>query len=404
MIFWSPDEIIHERYRIKEMLGISGQAVTYCAENVGGKSDQVRSKANKLVFIKAYKDVKPDRVEEFEAFFSYIITQIPDNQRDFFCLPIYSKNDQAVNKVAIGVSTSEQVYAVFPWLTGQTLQKLMENGPIADNEKKRIVLSMLKSCRTLADNNIVHLDLKPDNFFVQYNNNKLYLRLIDLDLARISQSPDGEFTGIRPLGGTPCYRSPEQYLGDPKKISSKSDVFCLGILLSQILMNHYPFTENDEGSICKEKFFFPQTQLHPDLIKMISNCLAAEPKKRPTIYSLLHAFTIRAGTNFKSLECRVQISDGEAEYNYHATTKFSKQDLRGFIKNLPSSPSFRIDINKVTGNYTLTRLTDELNILYNGKTLEINKPHYLGLADPEDDPAGNFKIGEKKLSIYLIDV
>ena len=61
------------------------------------------------------------------------------------------------------------------------------------------------------------------------------VRITDFGLAGLA----GEIKDIR--AGTPAYMAPEQALGDLKALDERTDVFCLGSILVEILTGAPPY-------------------------------------------------------------------------------------------------------------------------------------------------------------------
>ncbi len=88
---------------------------------------------------------------------------------------------------------------------------------------------------------VIHRDLKPGNILVGPDGEP---KIIDFGVARTTDA-DVALTTMRTdvgqLVGTLQYMSPEQCAGDPNDIDMRSDVFCLGVVLYQLLCSQLPF-------------------------------------------------------------------------------------------------------------------------------------------------------------------
>src|SRR5207249_306836 len=68
-------------------------------------------------------------------------------------------------------------------------------------------------------------------------------KILDFGLAKETESQgDGNVTQAGQVVGTPAFMSPEQARGDV--VDSRTDLFCLGIVLYRLCTGHQPF----EGS------------------------------------------------------------------------------------------------------------------------------------------------------------
>jgi serine/threonine protein kinase len=394
MILYNRGKIIGNTYEIIERLGASGQSVFYKCKLLNCD----KRKPGGFFFLKIYHDINVADIDNIAKFFMYIRDSLKNNA-NYFCLPVVKGKDC----LEIGVE-DDSVFVMFPWVEGITLTEYLKKNTQSNLEIKSVVLGLLSACTALERSKIVHLDIKPDNIFISKINDKIYIKMIDLDIARIQNNKENKFCGIRSLGGTPCFRSPEQYSNDESNVSEKCDVFCLGIVLSMVLFRQYPFGDNDEASILNGPSALPDDIIHPVLKTIILRCLSPNPQKRPSIKELSFIFNQYAGTNFKYKKCGISVSDGNhSPYRYWQSVKLSGQDLRGFIHNLPSNPCIYLNIDQNAGLYSLSKISDEVEIKLFGKEMILNKPRFLSLSDLSDmqQQKPNISINGKDLYIYL---
>lgn len=108
-------------------------------------------------------------------------------------------------------------------------------------EQKEIILKVLaNSFAKLAENKVVHADIKPDNFMIKKTvQNYFTIKIIDFDSSYIeSNSPFGD-----EIQGDFVYYSPETFLAlceEEVELTPKVDVFALGIIFHQILSGKMP--------------------------------------------------------------------------------------------------------------------------------------------------------------------
>lgn len=104
--------------------------------------------------------------------------------------------------------------------------------PLDESQRKVICLVMAFTLASVHEHGVVHLDLKPENVFVEeLKTNSYRTRLIDFSSAIVQGAPMPDS-----ICGTPGYWSPEHTLPDNHNhVSEKSDVFTLGIMLFPLL-------------------------------------------------------------------------------------------------------------------------------------------------------------------------
>jgi len=77
--------------------------------------------------------------------------------------------------------------------------------------------------------NIIHRDLKLENFLIKYiDNGKYIIKLADYGISKFEKNSNGIFSGLK---GTPETVAPEIILEKIKKYESSVDMFSLGIIL-----------------------------------------------------------------------------------------------------------------------------------------------------------------------------
>lgn len=152
-----------------------------------------------------------------------------------------------------------------------------------------LCLEMAKCVKECHDNNIIHLDIKCENYMVKSNklfgeDNKPNIVLIDFGHSEII--PKGESIEKLRRGycyGTSYYTCPEGYY--EKINSSKSDIWSLGICLTLILTGDYPYV-GKKNRYYKNSLLNNISLTHEfedDIMSLIKDSLNSIPYKRPTI-------------------------------------------------------------------------------------------------------------------------
>src|SRR6201982_2116063 len=124
--------------------------------------------------------------------------------------------------------------------------KLVEGGQLDEAVKRqpmpirRAVELIAKVARTVHyahEHGILHRDIKPGNILLDQKGEP---HLTDFGLARLVES-ERNVTHTLDVLGTPSYMAPEQAMGHNAAISSVTDVYALGAVLSQLLTGQPPF-------------------------------------------------------------------------------------------------------------------------------------------------------------------
>jgi serine/threonine protein kinase len=150
----------------------------------------------------------------------------------------------------------DNIFIVNEFVPGETVREEISRGPV---DAKTVLLAGLELASALAaahDTGIIHRDLKPENIIRKPDGK---LKILDFGLARM-RDISGEQTRLTDDGkvlGTPGYMSPEQIgptIDAPGRVSAvrtidgRSDLFALGIVLSEMLTGQHPFAGEDSLS------------------------------------------------------------------------------------------------------------------------------------------------------------
>lgn len=165
------------------------------------------------------------------------------------------------------------------------------NTPYDEKIGLSVSMEMAKCIKECHDLNIIHLDIKCENYMVNkkqlFKNNVPNIVLIDFGHA---ERIKGNIQELRYgyLYGTSFYLCPEGY----KKIySSKSDIWSLGVCMSLILTGDFPFSGKNEKEYlknAKEDNVEFTKKLRKETEHIVKRCVANDPSKRPDINQVIN--------------------------------------------------------------------------------------------------------------------
>ncbi|MFL5626018.1 MAG: serine/threonine-protein kinase [Ktedonobacteraceae bacterium] len=205
-------------------------------------------------------------------------------------LPLYDFGEEVVNGVPL-------TYMVMPYCPDGSLAGwLQQRGPtpkLALPEVAHFVRQAGDALQHAHDNQIIHQDVKPQNFLLRSNKSADLpdLLLADFGIAKLAVGTSGASQAIR---GTPIYMAPEQWEGNPLPAS---DQYALAIMAYLLLTGRTPF-EGGPGQMMYQHFSVapqPPSKFNPainaNVDRVILRALAKNPQERfPSVAAFNSAF------------------------------------------------------------------------------------------------------------------
>jgi nucleotide-binding universal stress UspA family protein len=173
-------------------------------------------------------------------------------------------------------------YIVMERIEGVSLAKIVASGAQPPEEVARIGAALADAIQSVHAQEVVHLDLKPENVMLRPSGEAL---LLDFGFARHAHYPDllGEEQHF--AAGSAAYVSPEQLQDD--RSDSRSDLYALGVLLYELATGEPPFGEPTTLAGMRDRLWrepVPPRVLRPDvppwLQEVILHCLENDPALR----------------------------------------------------------------------------------------------------------------------------
>jgi serine/threonine-protein kinase len=163
-------------------------------------------------------------------------------------------------------------------LDGEPLSARLRRGPMPWREAVAIGAEVGDALATAHEHGVVHRDVSPDNVMLTSSG----LRVFDFGIAAAVGEPDDDATGS--TFGTPAYVAPERLDGQPAHTAT--DVYCLGVLLFEMLTGAPPFPEDTwdpEAPLRERPLPRPRgvSGLPSAVARLCQRCLAFDPAARP---------------------------------------------------------------------------------------------------------------------------
>jgi serine/threonine protein kinase len=143
----------------------------------------------------------------------------------------------------------DREYIVMEYVDGVTLDKLERIKPLTPGYIVDIALQVSEGMIAAQAQDIVHLDIKPNNIMIDRSGR---VKVLDFGLAefrprksadRKTRRPESALSEMDVVMGTVAYMSPEQVEG--RDLDGRSDIFSFGVVLAELLAKENPFSDRD---------------------------------------------------------------------------------------------------------------------------------------------------------------
>ncbi|MEP6747703.1 MAG: serine/threonine-protein kinase [Bacteroidota bacterium] len=169
---------------------------------------------------------------------------------------------------------------VMEYVEGETLDVCLQGkGKLSSAETENVVLQIAKALAYLHEKEILHRDIKPQNFKIQSDG---MVKMLDFGIAKNKYTP--KLTQLGFVVGTTEYMAPEQF---ENKVELKSDIWSLAVLAYELVTGYMPFEASNtmalRSKIIKATFTNPKLlvpKVSEKLQTLIEKNLRANPAAR----------------------------------------------------------------------------------------------------------------------------
>jgi TolB-like protein/tetratricopeptide (TPR) repeat protein/predicted Ser/Thr protein kinase len=175
-------------------------------------------------------------------------------------------------------------YIAMEYIAGGTLADLLAVGPLPIDRALRLGAQVADALAAAHAAGIVHRDLKPSNIMFAAEDR---VKVVDFGIAkltRLAAPASDKATALTASGsilGSAPYMSPEQAQGHA--VDERSDIFCLGGVLYEMLAGHRPFGGAggaDTLAAILRDTPPPIPGVAPQVARVVERCLAKDPSQR----------------------------------------------------------------------------------------------------------------------------
>lgn len=289
----------------------------------------------------------------------------------------YLRNEHIVRVFEYGIA-EDHPFFVMEHLSGGTLQDLLKEGPISEEDVLKILLQVCEAVAYAHSQGVIHRDLKPHNImFVDSSREKL--KLLDFGVSKTTTwDIDHEvLTTDGTLFGTPLYFAPERI--DGKDADARSDIYSLGCVVYECLAGVPPHVGISSIETLKlhqikdipSLKWIVGTKCSTEFDRIVMKMLKRRPKFRyQKIEELIsdlkkHADGAKLETNEVEVNHFVRSASASSKENEHDLSADADIDLFGSDGKTSVGPVKNRDA-KPAGFYTSVAELDQLS----GRQLE----------------------------------
>ncbi|XP_053554544.1 serine/threonine-protein kinase 17B [Bombina bombina] len=181
--------------------------------------------------------------------------------------------------------TGHEIILVLEYAAGGEIFNLVVDRDDSFSERHiiRLLRQIIEGVYFLHQNNVVHLDLKPQNILLSSLEPLGNIKIVDFGMSR----KIGKTNEIREIMGTPEYVAPEILNYEP--ITTSTDIWSIGVICYMLLTGESPFLGAD-----KQETFLNISQVNVDFsedtfssvseeaIDFLKSVLVKNPEKRAT--------------------------------------------------------------------------------------------------------------------------
>lgn len=243
-------------YSLKREISTGGMAVVY---------EAMQEKPSRKVAVKVMKEgfTTREALQRFE-FESEILARLDHPH----IAQVIEAGTHMRDPDALGQAGAGQPYIVMEYIEGaRTITRYVTEKGLSDRERIEVFLQACRAVNHGHARGVIHRDLKPSNILV---NNDGQVKVIDFGVARATSRDVAETffqTEVGQLIGTVRYMSPEQCKADPNDLDIRSDIYSLGLIFYEMLLEEQPYDVDDTTIVEAARIILEEEPKRPSAIK-----------------------------------------------------------------------------------------------------------------------------------------
>ncbi|MDA7873990.1 bifunctional serine/threonine-protein kinase/formylglycine-generating enzyme family protein [Rhodopirellula sp.] len=212
-----------ENYLLREKIGEGGMAEVFFAEQLTPFRREVAVKIQRTNSFKS---------ESFRRFRS--------EQQTLAKL----KHENIATIYDGGVTSDGCPFVAMELVQGQPITTFCNDHRLSIRERLVVMRDVCNGIEFAHHNGVIHRDLKPANILITETISGPVPKIIDFGIAKDTEQVDEQNrTKDSQWLGTLNYMSPEQVRNEPAAVDAHSDIFALGVILHEMLVDEIPLAE-----------------------------------------------------------------------------------------------------------------------------------------------------------------
>lgn len=235
-------------YTIKEKIGEGGMGAVYLAERSEAELDH-----RVAIKIIQYGRAREDNIRRFKREQKILAGLNHPGIARFF---------------DSGITADGFPYIIMEYVEGESLDEYCRKNNSTLQEKIELFKQVLEAIRYAHENLVIHRDLKPGNIFIDKSG---HVKILDFGISKLLEDEADDITQTGSNILTLRYAAPEQIRQE--NITTATDLYALGIVFYQLLVNEDPLDIDDltrfeiEKKILHEQPPKPSTQTDSNSLK-----------------------------------------------------------------------------------------------------------------------------------------
>ncbi|MBN9670385.1 serine/threonine protein kinase [Roseibium aggregatum] len=187
-------------------------------------------------------------------------------------------------------------YLAMEFVSGPSLSQRLESGPLEPEAVYRLLKRLADALQAVHQSDVIHRDLSPDNIILQ-NADVGQAKIIDFGISKANKSSGPTIIGDG-FAGKINYVSPEQVGIFDGKVTARSDIYSLGLVIAEALTGKQIDMGGTQAQIVEKRRHMPPLEGIDNRFRpLLETMLQPDPANRPASMAEIAEWTLGAPMN-----------------------------------------------------------------------------------------------------------